>query len=147
MRRLESDLDANRACWRGRGFTLLELLIVVLIIGLLTGIVAPRFMAQINRSEVTTAKAQIDALSKAVQSYRIDMGQYPPNDRGLRALVDPNSDARWRGPYMQGAIPNDPWGSAYQYRSPADQGRDFEIRSLGRDRALGGSGDDADITN
>ncbi len=130
-----------------RGFTLLELLIVVLIIGLLTGIVAPRFMAQINRSEVTTARAQIDALTKAVQTYRIDMGQYPTNERGLRALIESPGDPRWRGPYMQGVIPKDPWGQAYQYRSPAEQGRDFDVRSLGRDRAPGGQGDDADVTN
>jgi general secretion pathway protein G len=132
---------------RQPGFTLLELLIVVLIIGLLTGIVAPRFMAQISRSEATTAKAQIDALAKAVQAYRIDMGSYPATDRGLRALVEPTGDARWRGPYLEGGIPPDPWGSPYQYRSPAASGKDFEIRSLGRDRSPGGSGDDADITN
>lgn len=130
-----------------RGFTLLELLVVVLIIGLLTGVVAPRFMAQISRSEVTTARAQIDALTKAVQAYRIDMGQYPPSDRGLRALVESNGDARWRGPYLQGAIPNDPWGTPYRFSSPGEGGRDFEIRSLGRDRAMGGTGDDADILN
>jgi general secretion pathway protein G len=132
---------------RSRGFTLLELLIVVLIIGLLTGIVAPRFMAQINRSEVATAKAQIDALAKAVQAYRIDMGRFPANGRGLRELVETDNDPRWRGPYLQGAIPVDPWGGAYEYRSPGDGGRDFEIRSLGRDRAPGGRGDDADIVH
>lgn len=132
---------------RHLGFTLLELLIVVMIIGLLTGIVAPRFMAQISRSEATTAKAQIDALSKAVQAYRIDMGSYPAGDRGLHALVESPGDARWRGPYLEGGIPPDPWGSPYQYSSPAPNGKDFEIRSLGRDRAPGGNGDDADITN
>lgn len=134
-----------------RGFTLLELLVVVLIIGLLTGIVGPRFLAQINRSEATTARAQIDALSKAVAAYRIDMGRYPPNEQGLRALVDGANDPRWRGPYMSGdvrsAIPPDPWGTPYQYRSPGSHGREFDIVSLGRDRAAGGSGDDADITN
>lgn len=133
------------------GFTLLELLIVILIIGLLTGIVGPRFMAQINRSEQTTARAQIDALSKAVDAYRIDMGRYPANDVGLRALVQPANDARWRGPYLNGAInseiPPDPWGLPYQYRSPGAQGRDFDIVSLGRDRAPGGAGEDADLHN
>lgn len=135
----------------GRGFTLLELLVVVLIIGLLTGIVGPRFLAQINRSETTAARAQIDALSKAVQAYRIDMGRYPPNDTGLRSLVQPSGDPRWRGPYLntgaQAGIPADPWGTPYQYRAPGAAGRDFEIVSLGRDRAPGGSGDDADISN
>lgn len=134
-----------------RGFTLLELLVVVLIVGLLTGIVAPRFMAQISRSEVTTARAQIDALAKAVLAYRVDMGVYPANDVGLRALVEPPNDPRWRGPYLSiasgAAIPRDPWGSPYRYRSPGSQGRDFEILSLGRDRAPNGTGDDADLSN
>ena len=133
------------------GFTLLELLIVLLIIGLLTGIVGPRFMSQMNRSETTTARAQIDALSKAVQAYRIDMGRYPGNDVGLKALVQPPADPRWHGPYLNsitnGEIPLDPWGSPYVYRSPGAQGRDFDILSYGRDRAPGGTGDDADIHN
>lgn len=133
------------------GFTLLELLVVVLIIGLLTGIVGPRFLAQINRSEVTTARAQIDALGKAVQSYRIDMGRYPSNEQGLRALVEGAGDPRWRGPYMnldaRAAIPLDPWSMPYQYRTPGAGGRDFDIVSYGRDRAPGGTGDDSDITN
>jgi len=130
------------------GFTLLELLVVVLIIGLLTGIVGPRLMSQVGRSETTAAKAQIDALDKAVQAYRLDVGQYPSNDQGLRALMtSPGADSRWRGPYLKGAVPNDPWGQPYQYRLPGSSGRDYDIISLGRDKALGGSGDDADINN
>lgn len=143
-------VDASNSMRRRMaGFTLLELLVVVLIIGLLTGIVGPRFMAQIGRSEATAAKAQIDAFDKAIQAYRIDMGQYPRQDLGLRALVEaPAGEARWRGPYLKGnAVPPDPWGSAYQYRTPGTQGRDYDITSLGRDRAAGGSGDDADVTN
>lgn len=142
---------SSRYCNSPRGFTLLELLIVLLIIGLLTGIVAPRFMAQMNRSETTTAKAQIDALTKAVQAYRIDMGRYPGNEVGLKALVQPVPDPRWHGPYLNGAtnseIPLDPWGGPYVYRSPGEQGRDFDILSYGRDRRPGGSGEDADIRN
>lgn len=130
------------------GFTLLELLVVVLIIGLLTGIVGPRLMGQIGRSEVTAARAQIDALDKAVQAYRLDMGQFPTSEQGLAVLVTaPGADARWRGPYMKGAIPNDPWGTPYQYRLPGSSGRDYDIVSLGRDKATGGSGDDADLSN
>ena len=130
------------------GFTLLELLVVILIIGLLTGIIGPRLMGQISRSEVTTARAQIAAFDKAVESYRLDMGQYPSSEQGLRALVSPpTSPERWRGPYLKGALPLDPWGSPYQYRVPGAGGRDFDIVSLGRDKAPGGSGDDADITN
>ena len=132
---------------RRQGFTLLELLVVVLIIGLLTGIVAPRFLAHIQRSEVTAAKAQIDALDKALQAYRIDMGRYPSDGEGLRSLVvaPASGEGRWRGPYLKGDLPLDPWGSAYVYRASSPRGRDFELYSLGRDRAPGGQGDDADI--
>jgi general secretion pathway protein G len=120
--------------------------VVILIIGLLTGIVAPRFMGQVSRSEVTTARAQLDALDKALQSYRIDTGRFPTTAQGLKALVaQPGDESRWRGPYLQGEVPADPWGNAYQYRSPGSNGRDFEVMSLGKDRAPGGSGDDADI--
>lgn len=130
-----------------RGFTLLELLVVILIIGLLTGIVAPRFMGQISRSEATTARAQLDALDKALQAYRIDTGRYPGAGQGLRALVtQPGDEPRWRGPYLQGDLPADPWGTAYVYRTPGPSGRDYELMSYGRDRAPGGSGDDADIS-
>jgi len=130
------------------GFTLLELLVVILIIGLLTGIVAPRFLSQISKSEATTAKAQMDAFDKALQAFRIDMGRYPTAGEGLQALVTaPANDTRWRGPYLKDNIPLDPWGSAYQYRSPSTRGKDYDLLSYGRDRAPGGSGDDADITN
>lgn len=131
-----------------RGFTLLELLVVVLIIGLLTGIVGPRFMAQIGRSEATTAKAQIDAFDKALQAYRIDMGRYPSTSDGLNALVTaPAGDPRWRGPYLKDAIPADPWGSPYRYGMPSTRGKEYDLLSLGRDRAPGGTGDDADVAN
>jgi general secretion pathway protein G len=131
---------------RARGFTLIELLVVILIIGLLTGIVAPRFMSQISRSEVTTARAQMDAFRKAVEAFRIDNGRYPTTAEGLDALVRaPAGAARWHGPYLQSAIPPDPWGTPYQYQSPGPDGRDYQLTSLGADRAPGGSGDDADI--
>jgi general secretion pathway protein G len=136
----------ERCACGARGFTLLELLVVILIIGLLTGIVAPRFMGQVSRSEVTTAKAQLDALDKAIQSYRIDTGRFPNTAQGLRALVtQPGDEPRWRGPYLQGDVPVDPWGSTYQYRAPGANGRDFELLSYGKDRVPGGSGDDADL--
>jgi general secretion pathway protein G len=130
------------------GFTLLELLVVILIIGLLTGIVAPRFLSQISRSETTAAKAQMDAFDKALQAFRIDMGRYPSTGEGLQALVSaPGNDPRWRGPYLKDNVPLDPWGSPYQYRQPSTRGKDFDLLSYGRDKAAGGTGDDADITN
>jgi len=130
----------------GRGFTLLELLVVILIIGLLTGIVAPRFLGQVSKSEVTAARAQLDALDKALQGYRMDTGRYPTTAQGLRALVQqPPDEPRWRGPYLQGDVPADPWGSTYQYRVPGAAGKEFDLLSYGKDRTAGGSGDDADI--
>lgn len=130
------------------GFTLLELLVVVMIIGLLTGVVAPRLMAHLQRSEVTTARAQLDSLDKSLQSFRIDMGRYPSDAEGLRAIVvspGGSDSARWRGPYLNGVIPLDPWGSPYIYRERGTAGREVDLYSLGRDRAPGGQGDDADI--
>ncbi len=151
MKRGTSAFDTNasvRRCAsdRASGFTLLELLVVILIIGLLTGIVAPRFLGQIGRSEVTAARGQLDALDKALQAYRIDVGHFPTTSQGLRALVvQPGEEPRWRGPYLQGDVPPDPWGSPYQYRLPGSNGRDYDLLSYGRDRAPGGTGDDADI--
>jgi len=131
-----------------RGFTLLELLVVILIIGLLTGIVGPRFLGQIGRSEVTAARAQMDAFDKALQAYRIDMGRYPTSSQGLQALVavTAGDESRWRGPYLKGQVPMDPWGRPYQYRVPGPQGRDYELLCLGKDGVAGGSGDDADLS-
>jgi general secretion pathway protein G len=139
-------MSLNNTSRRHRGFTLMELLVVVLIIGLLTGIVAPRLLGQINKSEVTTAMAQMDALDKALQAYRIDTGRYPSASQGLKALVQqPADEPRWRGPYMRGEIPPDPWGMPYVYRSPGNNGKEFDLLSTGRDRVPGGLGDDADI--
>ena len=129
------------------GFTLLELLVVILIIGLLTGIVAPRFLGQIGRSEITATRAQLDAFDKALQAYRIDTGHFPSTSQALRALVaQPGDEPRWHGPYLQNDIPPDPWGTPYQYRSPGATGRDYDLLSYGKDRAPGGTGEDADIT-
>lgn len=133
---------------RHSGFTLLELLVVVLIIGLLSGIVAPRLLSQIWRSEATAARAQMSAFDKALQSFRIDMGRYPSDAEGLRALVvSPSNDPRWRGPYLSGDVPLDPWGQPYQYRAQSSRAKDYEIVSLGGDRVPGGSDAGADISN
>src|SRR5262245_25412148 len=132
---------------RARGFTLLELLVVVAILGLLVGFVAPRYFGQLGKSEVNTARAQIDALEKALDQYRLDIGRYPSAELGLKALVErPPSEPKWNGPYLRKTVPLDPWGKAYVYRFPGEKG-DFDLVSYGRDGAPGGNGDNADITN
>jgi general secretion pathway protein G len=119
---------------RSRGFTLLELLVVIVIIGLLAGYVAPRYFSQVGKSEVQVARAQIDALEKALDQYRLDRRRYPTADEGLAALA----------PYLRKALPNDPWGRPYVYRVPGQRG-DYELFSYGRDGKAGGSGEDGDI--
>jgi general secretion pathway protein G len=130
---------------RMRGFTLLELLVVIVIIGLLAGYVAPRYFSQVGKSEVQVARAQIESLEKALDQYRLDVRRYPSAEEGLQALTQkPESAAGWSGPYLKKALPLDPWGHAYVYRTPG-QKNEFEVVSYGRDGKPGGSGDDADI--
>jgi general secretion pathway protein G len=130
---------------RSAGFTLLELLVVIVIIGLLAGYVAPRYFSQVGKSEIQVAKAQIESLEKALDQYRLDMRRYPSAEEGLEALVaKPAAAATWTGPYLKKAVPNDPWGRPYVYRTPGQKG-EFDVVSYGRDGKPGGSGDDADI--
>jgi general secretion pathway protein G len=129
------------------GFTLLELLVVIVIIGLLAGYVAPRYFSQVGKSEIQVARAQIDALEKALDQYRLDTRRYPTTEQGLQTLmIKPGNDAGWNGPYLKKAVPLDPWGHPYVYRAPG-QKSEFELMSYGRDGRPGGSGEDADITN
>jgi general secretion pathway protein G len=129
------------------GFTLLELLVVVVIIGLLAGFVAPRYFGQVGKSEVNVAKAQIDALEKALDQYRLDIGTYPSNELGLKALVErPANEPKWAGPYLRKAVPLDPWGKPYVYRMPGENG-EFDLVSYGKDGQPGGTGEAADISN
>jgi general secretion pathway protein G len=137
---------------RARGFTLLELLVVMVILGLLAGYVGPKLFAQLGKSETRVAKAQIDALAKALDQYRLDMGRYPSTSQGLQALVQrPEGETRWAGPYLAKALPPDPWGRPYGYRlnsgaadglgAAAADGQDYELWSDGPD---GRSGSDDD---
>jgi len=129
------------------GFTLIELLVVIVIIGLLASYVGPKYFSQIGKSEVTVAKAQIEAFDKALDTFRIDVGRYPTTEEGLAALQTKPADANtWNGPYLKKDLPLDPWGHAYIYRTPGSKG-DFDITSYGKDGQPGGDGENADITN
>ena len=133
---------------RGAGFTLLELLVVIVIIGLLAAYVGPKYFSQLGKSEVTVAKAQIEAFDKSLDTYRLDVGRYPNAEEGLGALMTapPSAGAKWNGPYLKKGVPLDPWGNAYQYRSPGSRA-EYEIVSLGKDGQPGGTGDNADISS
>ncbi|MEP6502040.1 MAG: type II secretion system major pseudopilin GspG [Betaproteobacteria bacterium] len=132
---------------RHHGFTLLELLVVMVIIGLLAAYVGPKYFSQVGKSEVKTARAQIVAFEKSLEQYRLEVGAYPTTEQGLAALVaKPAQVVRWDGPYLAKAVPLDPWGHAYVYKSPGAHG-DVDLMSLGRDGQPGGEGLDADIVN
>jgi general secretion pathway protein G len=129
------------------GFTLLELLVVMVIIGLLAGFVAPRYFAQVGKSQVKVAKAQVDALDKALDQFRIDVGRYPTSEEGLQALTTaPSGEQNWSGPYLKKGVPMDPWGRPYVYEQPGTHS-DFDLMSYGKDGRPGGTGEDADVTN
>ena len=135
---------------RRSGFTLLELVVVIIVLGLLAGIVAPQIIDRLSDAKTTTAKTQIELFSVALDGYRLDNGAYPTTDQGLAALRERPTrapvPANWRGPYLRKAIPLDPWGRAYLYRAPGERNRGtFDLESLGRDGKVGGEGEDADV--
>ena len=133
---------------RHNGFTLLELLVVIVIIGLLAAFVAPKYFNQIGKSKSQIAKAQIESFDKAVDQFRLDTGHFPTTDQGLVSLfVQPPNEANWHGAYLKKSLPADPWGNAYIYKVPGKDGADYDLISYGRDGQPGGSGEDADISN
>ena len=130
---------------KNKGFTLLELLVVMVIIGLLVGYVGPKYFNQLGKSEVKAAKAQINSFKKALDVYRLDNKLYPDQQTGLQALmVAPANESKWNGPYLQKEIPNDPWDHPYIYRIPGEKA-ELDVFSYGADGRLGGEGDNADI--
>lgn len=135
---------------RRSGFTLLELVVVIIVLGLLAGLVAPQIIGRLSDAKSTTARTQIELLSVALDGYRLDNGNYPTTDQGLAALRDkptrPPVPSNWRGPYLRKAVPVDPWGRPYLYRFPGEKNPGaFDLESLGRDGKVGGDGEDADV--
>lgn len=135
-----------------RGFTLIEILVVITVIAILAGLVAPNVFRHVGTAQDATARAQIEMLGAALDGYRLDNGRYPTTQQGLDALrAAPNSDPRprnWRGPYLRRDVPLDPWGTPYVYQSPGTANPNgFDLMSYGADGRPGGEGDDADLTS
>jgi general secretion pathway protein G len=132
-----------------RGFTLIEMLVVLVIIGLLAGLVGPKLFGKVDSSKIETAKTQIKMLKNGLETLRLDLGRYPSKEEGLVLLDNPPADERlrskWRGPYLDENVPLDPWGTAYQYEVPGINGRPFLLFSFGADGKRGGEENDADI--
>lgn len=130
------------------GFTLIEIMVVVVIIGLLAAIVAPRFIGQVDTAQVNAARSEISTIETSLNLFRLDNFRFPTTEEGLEALVNNpggNVGATWRQ-YLP-RLPNDPWNNPYEYQSPGQRGGDFDLYSLGRDGQEGGEGIDADIGN
>lgn len=140
-------LIPNARVRAGNGFTLLELLVVMVIIGLLAGYVGPKYFSQIGKSEIKAARAQIDALGKALDQFRLDTGHYPTMEEGLGVLVTRSSnETKWDGPYLTKGVPADPWGNPYVYKIPGEHG-EYDLLSYGKDGQPGGAAEAADVTN
>jgi general secretion pathway protein G len=145
---MQGEREIRQPVLRGAaGFTLLELLVVMVIIGLLAGYVGPRYFAQIGKSETKVAKAQIDSIEKALEQYRLDTGRFPTSEQGLVALDQrPANEPHWSGPYLKKPVPPDPWGRPYYYRFPGEHG-DFDVYTYGKDGQPGGTAESADVTS
>ena len=130
-----------------RGFTLMELLVVLAILGLLMSLVGPQVLRQLGGAKSKTALIQIRDLEQALEMYKLDVGRYPSTEQGLDALVRrPGAAAGWNGPYLKSDVPADPWNRPYEYKYPGERG-ELDIYSYGQDGSPGGDGEDADVGN
>ncbi|SMC16576.1 general secretion pathway protein G [Andreprevotia lacus DSM 23236] len=129
------------------GFTLLELLVVLLIIALLAGYVGPKLFSQVGAAKAKTAMSQMKSLADALDNYRLNVGQYPTTEQGLNALVKAPAEgaSKWAGPYLAKDVPADPWDRPYIYHRPGENGKDYDLLTLGADGKPGGDGEDKDI--
>lgn len=130
-----------------RGFTLIEIMIVVIIIGLLAGLVGPRLFGKLTQAKQKSAKAQIELFGTALDAFRLDVGRYPTTEEGLKALREkPSGLDAWKGPYLPKEIPLDPWGRPYNYKSPGEHG-EYDLFSFGLDGVEGGEGENEDVVS
>lgn len=138
----------SRSAQIQRGFTLLELLVVLVILGMLAALAGPRVMKYVSSAKSDTAKIQIEELSAALDMYKLEVGRHPNSQEGLQALVEaPGGATNWNGPYLKKkSIPKDPWGADYIFVSPGQHGA-FDLSSLGADKREGGEGEDKDVVN
>jgi general secretion pathway protein G len=127
-----------------RGFTLIEILVVMVIIALLASLVAPRLFPKLGKGKQSTAKAQIELLGQALDQFRLDTGRYPTTQEGLSVLVTNQNIEKWEGPYLKKSLPDDPWGKPYHYQCPGQHG-EYDLFTYGRDGNPGGEGEDKDV--
>ena len=141
-----SSMEENKTkkfCREG-GFTLVEIIVVMILIALLASLVAPRLFPKLGKGKQSAAKAQIELLGQALDQYRLDTGKYPTTQEGLNALVTNQNIPGWDGPYLKKGLPGDPWDKPYQYQCPGTHG-EYDLYSYGRDGTQGGEGEDKDI--